>query len=52
MTEKRGRPMGLPRFFSLQTPVVDAAAGFLIQQAAQQGNGALLAANSDQMLDG
>ncbi|WP_262111623.1 hypothetical protein [Aeromonas sp. Marseille-Q5825] len=40
--------MGLPRFFSLQTPVVDAAAGFLIQQAAQQGNGALLAADSVQ----
>ncbi|HCH52792.1 MAG TPA: hypothetical protein DE109_04650 [Aeromonas sp.] len=65
MTEKRGRPMGLPRFFfspdvgfliqqtdqqdgpplaadSVQTPeglVVEAAAGFLIEQADQQGYG-------------
>ncbi|MNC73873.1 hypothetical protein D3C75_1251450 [compost metagenome] len=59
---KAGQAYGpAPFFFSpdagwlVQTPeglIVDAAAGFLIEQADQQGYGARLAANSDLMLDG
>ncbi len=52
---KAGQAYGPAPLFSVQTPeglVVDAAAGFLVEQADQQGYGALLAADSVQTPEG